>query len=66
MDKRLADAGYQLAEEIRDGVWKHVSDLRQKPAPACTELIEEFQHRCPGFSLPEYQRALAEGLQNSR
>lgn len=66
MDKKLADAGFRIAEEIRDGAWKHVSDLSRKPAPACNELIVELQERCPGYSLAEYQRALADGLQHSR
>jgi hypothetical protein len=64
--KTLADAAYDLAEEIRDGSWSHVADLARKPAPACTELIDEFRRRCPGFSVSDYQRALVDGLFASR
>jgi hypothetical protein len=62
--KKLTDAGYVLAEEIRDGRWNHVAD--RKPGPACTELIDELRKRCPGFSVSDYQQALADGLFASR
>jgi len=65
-DKKLADAGCALAEEIRDGRWSHAADLARKPAPACTELIDELRRRCPGFTISEYQRSLADGLFASR
>ncbi|WP_395737346.1 hypothetical protein [Prosthecobacter sp.] len=64
--RKLEDAGYVLAEEIRDGRWKHVTDLARKPAPACAELIDELRRRCPGFTAEEYQRALGDGLFASR
>lgn len=66
IDKTMADAAYGLAQEIRDGRWNHVPDLARKPPPACTELIDELQRRCPGFSVSDYQRALADGLFASR
>ena len=59
-------SAYILAEEIRSGKWSHVEDLMKKPVPACGELIEELERRCPGFSLVDYQAALAEGMQNSK
>lgn len=62
----LSQFGYDLAEEIRDGKWDHVSDLKKKPAPACIELTDEFRRRCPGYSLEQYQRALSDGLFASR
>jgi hypothetical protein len=64
--KKLADAGYVLGEEIRDGLWSHVADLACKPAPACVEMIDELRKRCPGFSVSDYQRALADGMFVSR
>lgn len=60
--KDLAQIGYDLAEEIRDGKRDHISDLKKKPAPACIELTDEFRRRYPGYSLEQYQRALADGL----
>jgi len=56
----------ELAEEIRDGRWRHLSDLSIKPAPACKELIDELKSRCPGFKTEEYQQALANGLFETR
>lgn len=60
--KDLEEAGFQLAMEIYDGRWNHVPDIHRKPAPACPELLEELERRCPGHSLPEYRQALADGL----
>jgi hypothetical protein len=65
-DKKLAIEAYHLAEEIRDGRWRHIADLSSKPAPYCVELTDELQKRCPGFSLPDYRQALADGLFESR
>ena len=65
-DPKLAQAAYQLASEIRDGCWRHLSALSNKPAPSIPELIQELERRCPGFAVPEYQRALADGLFESR
>jgi hypothetical protein len=66
LNPELAQAAYQLASEIRDGCWRHLPDLKNKPAPSIPELIQEIGRRCPGFSVPEYQRALADGLIESR
>ena len=65
-DTSLATEAYRLAEEIRAGHWHHVADLLRVPAPRCVELTNELQKRCPGFSLADYQRALADGLHASR
>jgi hypothetical protein len=62
----LSLAAYRLAEEIRDGRWRHVVELSRKPAPSCVELTDELQKRCPGFLLADYRRALADGLFETR
>ena len=62
----LSEAAYRLADEIRDGKWRHIADLAQKPVPACEEIIAELMCRCPGFQRLDYQRAIAEGLHASR
>jgi hypothetical protein len=62
----LPEASYQLAEEIRDGRWKHVQDLAVKPAPDCEDIIQELQRRCPGHSRQDYRTAIAKGLFESR
>lgn len=66
LDKDLAEAGYFLAEEIRDGRWRHVIDLAASSVTNCTDLTDELRRRCPGFSVAEYQRSLAEGMFASR
>jgi hypothetical protein len=63
-DTRLAAEAYRLADEVRDGRWRHI-DLR-KPVSAYAELTEELQKRCPGFSLADYRKALAVGMFESR
>jgi hypothetical protein len=60
--RELADAAYDLAVEIHEGDWKHVKCLDLKPAPACPEIIDALRKRCPGYSVEQYQRALADGL----
>lgn len=66
-DKRLlAAAAFRLADEIRDGRWRHVYNPAGKPVTHCSKLIEELQRRCPGFSVPEYENALAQGMVESR
>lgn len=64
--EELRLAACNLAEEIREGRWQHVKDLRLKPAAACLELIDELRSRCPGHDLSAYQRALADGMFGTR
>jgi hypothetical protein len=64
--EELRLAACSLAEEIRDGRWSHLRELASKPAPAISELIEELRKRCSGFPIETYQRALADGLFETR
>jgi hypothetical protein len=64
--ERLAEAGYKLALEVRDGRWDHVSNPNEKPAAAFVPLICELRKRCPGYREDEYSRAISDGLFNSR
>lgn len=68
MDKssELVDAGYVLAEEIREGKWDHIRDIRWKPVPAIPEIIDELRRRVPGFTTAEYKDAISKGLFDSR
>jgi len=62
----LVHEAYVLATEIRDGKWEHVQGLKNRPVPACEEIIEELHRRCPGHAIPAYQRAIADGMFASR
>lgn len=64
--EQLAEAGYKLALEVREGRWDDISDPNEKPATAYVPLISELRRRCPGYRDDEYSRALADGLFNSR
>jgi hypothetical protein len=64
--ERLAEAGYKLALEVRDGRWDHISNPNERPATAYVPLINELRRRCPGYGEDEYSRAIADGLFNSR
>ena len=66
MNSDLMAIGCQIAEEIRDGKWNHISELSVRPAPACDQLIAEFARRCPGYTRKAYQQALADGLHETR
>lgn len=63
---KLFEAAYQLAEEIRDGGWKHVADLATKPVPDCEEIVLELERRCPGHSRQDYRTAIAKSLLESK
>ena len=64
--ERLAEAGYKLAVEVREGRWDHISSPNEKPATAYPPLISELRRCCPGYRDDEYSRALADGMFNSR
>lgn len=65
-DNDLYFTAYQLAEEIRDGLWGHIKDLQTKPVSDCKEIIDELSKRCPGHSQDEYKRAIAKGMFEAR
>ena len=65
-EEDLSKAAYILADEIWDGKWKHVSDLSSKPVPDCIEIINELEKRCPGHEKRKYERAIAQGMFESR
>ncbi|MEY4483452.1 MAG: hypothetical protein RL693_904 [Verrucomicrobiota bacterium] len=62
----LSEVSDQLAEEIRDGRWKHIPDLAVKPVPVCEEIIQNLQRRCPGDTRQDYRTTVAKGLSESR
>lgn len=64
--KKISEIAYQLADEIRDGKWSHISELNLKPALDCKEIIDELRKRCPGYTNKEYKRAISTGLFESR
>lgn len=67
MPDALSLAAFDLCEEVRDGRWdaalKRVSNGQPSASP---EVIEELRSRCPGHSIEDYQRAVAQGMFASR
>ena len=55
-------AARELAEEIREGRWLHVTGLQARPAFECADIVAEFRSRCPGLERGEYEKALATAL----
>ena len=64
--EELTMAAYTLAEEIRDGKWKHVFDPKKQAVPNTPELVDELRRRCPGYTVEAYKRALSDGMLASR
>jgi hypothetical protein len=64
--KKLRLDGCNLAEEYRSGKWDHIAEAKSQPLPSCLAFTDELKIRCPGFSLEEYQRAIANGLYETR
>ncbi len=64
-DPKLDGAAYQLASEIRDGKWGHVMDPRIKQPAADRQIIDELRRRCPGYTMQQYQSAIAKGMHDS-
>jgi hypothetical protein len=59
---RLAAAADLLSEEVWDGKWDHIAEVKAKPIGTWTEITEELEKRCPGYSQEEYQDALARSM----
>jgi hypothetical protein len=67
MPDRLSLAAYDLCMEVRDGAWEAALKSVSNAQPAaCPEVIEDLRRRCPGHSVEEYRRAIAQGMYNSR
>ncbi len=61
----LAAAADALSDEIWEGKWNHIPELRTKPIGKYGEIIEimrELERLCPGHSQEEYQDAIARSL----
>jgi hypothetical protein len=67
MADSLDEAAYALSEEARDGLWDNALKRIPNGQPAaCPEIIEALRRKCPGYTLEEYQAAIARGMFNSR
>lgn len=62
----LGSVAFGLAQEIWEKKWEHVADLKTKPVPECVDIIRELERRCPGHTLEQYKRAIAQGMHDSR
>ena len=62
----LGEIGYELADEIRSGKWRHVAGIEHCPARDCPEILAEFRRRCPGHTPEQYRSALGQGFFDSR
>lgn len=68
MTDQLNEAAYKICLAIRDeGAFAEELKLvaNQQPA-ACPEVIAALRRQCPGRKTPDYQAAIARGMQASR
>ncbi len=59
---RLRDASNALSEEVWEGKWDHLSEIRSKPIGKCTSILIELEKRCPGYSLEDYRDAYCRSM----
>lgn len=59
---RLRDASNALSEEVWEGKWDHLPEIRTKQIGECTEILKELERRCPGHSLEEYRDAYSRSM----
>ncbi|MEQ3725629.1 hypothetical protein [Alcanivorax sp.] len=64
-DSELQREAYKLAEEVRDGKWNHIGGMNVRISD-CPEITDELKRRISGFSLQQYQGALANGFNASK
>jgi hypothetical protein len=55
----LLDASNKLSEEIWESTWDKIPGIHANPIGECTEIIQELEKRCPGYSPEEYKDAYA-------
>ena len=64
-NSKRAELGH-AADVIRDEInlkkWDHVKDLHTRPVADCEEIISELENRCPGYTLEQYQMAIARSI----
>jgi hypothetical protein len=67
MSSDIDAAAYDLCLEVRDHKWDRALSKAPNGQPAaCNEVIEELRRRCPGYTKEQYQRAIAQGMFDSR
>ena len=53
--EELRKAADTLVNEMLQGKWDHIPDLKYRPMENLNELFEELKKRCPGHSLSDYK-----------
>lgn len=58
----LEAAAYKLVDEVWEGKWDHIPEVKTKPVDEWTAIPAELEHRCPSYSAEQYARAIAKGM----
>ncbi len=58
----LEAAAYELVNEVWEGKWDHVSEVKAKPIGEWTTIPMELERRCPGYATDQYARAVQKGM----
>ncbi len=64
--ERLREASNALSEEVWEGKWDHLPEIRKKTIGECTEILRELERRCPGHSVEEYRDAYCRSMFTDR
>jgi hypothetical protein len=59
---KLSHAANALSEEIWENKWDHLSEVKKKAIGKWVEIPRELERPCPGYSLEEYQDAIARSM----
>ena len=58
----LGNSADELSDEIRNGRWDHVANLRSVRVGDMKEITDELERRCPGHLLEEYKDAISRSM----
>jgi len=54
----LSSAARALTEEIWEGKWNHIPEVKTMPIGNWIDMVRELERRCPGHSPQDYRDAI--------
>jgi len=62
----LGEAADLLIQEMNEGKWDHITNLKSTPIEEIKELNDELEKRCPGYEKEKYGEAIARSIYYNR